>query len=153
MTLEVGDVAPDFELLSDEGKATKLSDYRGQRVVLFFYPKAGTSGCTTQACGFRDNFPVIEAAEATVLGVSPDAVEQLSRWHAKEELPYNLLSDPDHAVADAYGVWGEKKMYGKSYEGIIRSHFIVGADGRLEDVQIKVSPQDSINRALQQLGS
>jgi peroxiredoxin Q/BCP len=153
MTLEVGDVAPDFELLSDEGKATKLSDYRGQRVVLFFYPKAGTSGCTTQACGFRDNFPVIEAAEATVLGVSPDAVEQLSRWRAKEELPYNLLSDPDHAVADAYGVWGEKKMYGKSYEGIIRSHFIVGADGRLEDVQIKVSPQDSINRALQQLGS
>ena len=153
MSLEVGDVAPDFELLSDEGKSAKLSDYRGQRVVLFFYPKAGTSGCTTQACGFRDNFPVIEAAGATVLGLSPDTVEQLSRWRAQEELPYNLLSDPDHAVADAYGVWGEKKMYGKSYDGIIRSHFIVGGDGRLEDVQYKVSPQDSINRALQQLGS
>lgn len=150
MTLQVGDMAPDFELLSDEGQPVKLSDYLGRRVVLFFYPKAGTSGCTTQACGFRDNFPVIEAADATVLGVSPDAVKKLSTWRAAENLPYNLLSDPDHEVAELYGAWGEKQMYGKTYEGVIRSHFIIGADGRLEDVQIKVSPQDSINLALKQ---
>ncbi len=153
MTLKVGDVAPDFELLSDTGQPVKLTDYRGHRVVLFFYPKAATPGCTTQACGFRDNFPVIEAADATVLGVSPDSVAKLSKWRAAENLPYNLLSDPDHEVAEAYGAWGEKQNYGKTYMGVIRSHFIIGADGRLEDVQRKVSPQDSIDRALQQLAA
>jgi peroxiredoxin Q/BCP len=122
MMLEVGDVAPEFELLSDDGTSIKLSDLRGKRVVLFFYPKADTPGCTTQACGFRDNFPTIEAAGATVLGISPDSPEALAKWRAKMGFPYPLLSDPDHAVADAYAVWGEKKMYGKSYEGIIRSH-------------------------------
>lgn len=149
--LNVGDTAPDFELTADTGEPVKLSDYRGQRVVLFFYPKAGTSGCTTQACGFRDNYPVIEAANATVLGVSPDPVNKLAKWRAKENLPYDLLSDPDHEVADQYGAWGEKKMYGKTYEGIIRSHFIIDAEGKIEDVQYKVSPKDSISKALKQL--
>lgn len=152
MVLQNGDIAPDFELQSDEGNKVKLSDLRGHRVVLFFYPKADTPGCTTQACGFRDNFPVIDAAGAIVLGISPDPVDRLAKWRAKEGLPYNLLSDTDHAVADAYGVWGEKKNYGRVYEGIIRSHFIISADGRLEDVQYKVSPQMSVEKALQQLG-
>ena len=153
MTLEVGQMAPDFELLSDEGSPLRLSDLRGERILLFFYPKADTPGCTTQACGFRDNFPVIEASGTTVLGVSPDSVADLSRWRAKENLQYNLLSDPDHTVADQYGVWGEKNMYGNTYMGVIRSHFIIGADGRLEDVQYKISPQNSIDKALRQLAS
>jgi thioredoxin-dependent peroxiredoxin len=150
--LKIGDMAPDFELTTDEGNPVQLSQFRGQRVVLFFYPKAGTSGCTTQACGFRDSFPQIEAANATVLGVSPDPVAALAKWRAQEALPYNLVSDPDHTAAEAYGVWGEKKMYGRTYEGIIRSHFIIDADGKLEDVQYKVSPQQSIEQALKQLG-
>jgi peroxiredoxin Q/BCP len=151
MVLQNGDIAPDFELQSDEGNKVKLSNLRGQRVVIFFYPKADTPGCIKQACGFRDNFPLIEAAGAVVLGISPDPVDRLAKWRAKEGLPYNLLSDTDHAVADAYGVWGEKKNYGRVYEGIIRSHFIISAEGRLEDVQYKVSPQKSVEKALKQL--
>ena len=146
--LNVGDAAPDFELLNSEEEAIRLSDYRGKRVILFFYPKAGTSGCTTQACGFRDNYPQIEAAEGTVVGVSPDQPVALAKWKAKKELPFTLLSDPDHQVAELYGVWGEKKMYGKTYMGIIRSHFVIDADGNLEDVQYKVSPKNSISRGL-----
>jgi peroxiredoxin Q/BCP len=151
MALQIGDKAPEFALQSDENETVKLSDFRGQRVLIFFYPKADTPGCTTQACGFRDNFPLFEDAGAVVLGISPDPVERLAKWRAKERLPYNLLSDMDHAVADAYGVWGEKKMYGRSYEGIIRSHFVIDAAGLLEDVQYKVSPKKSIERALKQL--
>ena len=146
--LNIGDVAPDFQLLNAEGDSEKLSDYRGQRVILFFYPKAGTSGCTTQACGFRDNFPKFEAGNATVIGVSPDEPVALAKWKAKEKLPYTLLSDPEHAVAEQYGVWGEKKMYGNSYMGIIRSHFVIDPQGIVEDVQFKVSPKNSISRAL-----
>lgn len=153
MKLEIGDDAPDFELESDEGNLVKLSDFRGQRVLIFFYPKANTSGCTKQACGFRDNFPQITSAGAAVFGISPDSVAKLSDWRSKENFPYNLLSDPGHAVADLYGVWGEKKMYGKSYEGIIRSHFVIDANGRLEDVRYKVSPQKSIDLGVRQLTS
>jgi peroxiredoxin Q/BCP len=146
--LNVNDAAPDFELLDSEGKPVKLSDLRGRRLVLFFYPKAGTSGCTVQACGLRDNFPKIEAGNATVVGVSPDQPAALAKWKAEENLPYPLLSDPDHQVAEAYGVWGEKNMYGRSYMGIIRSHFIIDAEGNIEDVQFKVSPKNSISRAV-----
>ena len=149
--LNIGDKAPEFELLNDEEISVKLSDFLGQRVVLFFYPKAGTSGCTTQACGFRDNYPQIEAADATVIGVSPDKPSALAKWKAKESLPFSLLSDPDHEVAEAYGVWGEKKMYGKSYLGILRSHFVIDDQGLIEDVQFKVSPTDSISRAMAKL--
>jgi peroxiredoxin Q/BCP len=151
MVLQNGELAPAFELQADDGNKVKLVDLRGQRVIIFFYPKADTPGCTKQACGFRDNFPVIEAAGAIVLGISPDSVDRLAKWRAKEGLPYHLLSDADHAVADAYGVWGEKKMYGRAYQGIIRSHFIIDAEGRLEDVQYKVSPQKSVEKALKQL--
>ena len=145
---QIGDTAPDFELLNDEGQPTKLSALRGRRVVLFFYPKADTPGCTTQACGLRDNFPLFQEHNATVLGVSPDSVADLAKWRTKQNLPYNLLSDPEHSTAEAYGVWGEKSMYGKTYFGIIRSHFVIAADGTFEDVQVKVSPQDSIARAV-----
>ena len=151
--LEVGASAPDFELLNSKEEPVKLSDFRGQRVVLFFYPKAGTSGCTTQACGFRDNFPMVEEANATVIGVSPDKPSALAKWKAEENLPYTLLSDPGHEIAEVFGVWGEKKMYGRAYMGIIRSHFVIDAEGNLEDVQVKVSPKNSVNRALATLAA
>ena len=149
---DVGDIAPEFELLNSKEEPVKLSDHEGKRVILFFYPKAGTSGCTTQACGLRDNFPKIESANATVVGVSPDEPDALAKWIDKENLPYTLLSDPDHAVADLYGVWGEKSMYGRKYMGIIRSHFVIDAEGKFEDIQFKVSPKNSIARALSVLG-
>jgi peroxiredoxin Q/BCP len=150
--LTVGDLAPDFELLSDENKRVKLSDYRGQRVIIFFYPKADTSGCRTQATGFRDNFPAFEAANATVIGISPDQVAPLTKWQAEEQFGYRLLSDPDHAVAEAYSVWGEKKMYGRAYMGILRSHFVIDTEGRIEDAQYKVSPKKSVERAVKFVG-
>jgi peroxiredoxin Q/BCP len=146
--LNIGDKAPEFELLDSESNPVKLSDFLGKRVIVFFYPKADTPGCTTQACGFRDNFPQIEAAGATVLGISPDQPEKLAKWITKINLPYTLLSDPDHEVSEAYGVWGEKSMYGKTYLGIIRSHFVIGENGLIEDVQFKVSPKNSISRGV-----
>lgn len=146
--LNPGDLAPKFELLSDEGQPVKLSDYRGRRVVLFFFPKADTPGCTTQACGFRDEFPRIEIANATVLGLSPDQPKALARWKARRQLPYTLLSDPDHQVAEAYGAWGEKKLYGRAYMGILRGHAVIGPDGRIEDIQLRVSPTDSVQLAV-----
>ncbi len=149
--LTIGDMAPDFELLSAENEPVKLSDFRGQKVVLFFYPKADTPGCTIQACGFRDNYNIFQARNAIVLGLSPDKPKALAKWKAAQNFPYPLLSDPDHAVAEAYGVWGEKKMYGRTYEGIIRSHFLIDEEGKLADVQFQVSPQESVERALQAL--
>lgn len=146
--LEKGDLAPDFELTSGEGESISLSDFRGKRVILFFYPKAATPGCTKQACGFRDNWPQIEAAGATVIGVSPDEPDALARWKEEENLPYTLLSDTDHEVAEAYGVWGKKKMFGREYMGIIRSHFFIDEEGRLEDVQVNVKPEQSVDRAV-----
>ena len=147
----VGEKAPDFELPNQDGEMVKLSDLQGKRVVLFAYPKAGTSGCTTQACGFRDNYPKIEVGDAIVLGISPDEPKALKKWQEKEALPYDLLSDPEHKVLDAWGAWGEKSMYGKKFMGVIRSHWIIGADGTIEDEQIKISPKKSIEQALKAL--
>jgi peroxiredoxin Q/BCP len=146
--LQIGDPAPDFELLSDENQPIRLSDLRGRRVVLFFFPRADTPGCTAQACGFRDRMPVIETGNATVLGLSPDLPAALAKWRAKEKLPYNLLSDPDHEVADAFGAWGEKSMYGKTYEGILRGHAIIGVDGRVEDLRVRIKPDESVQAAV-----
>ncbi|MBP6787198.1 MAG: thioredoxin-dependent thiol peroxidase [Candidatus Promineofilum sp.] len=146
--LQIGDPAPDFELLSDENQPIRLSDLRGRRVVLFFFPRADTPGCTAQACGFRDRMPVIETGNATVLGLSPDLPAALAKWRAKEKLPYNLLSDPDHAIADAFGAWGEKSMYGKTYEGILRGHAIIGVDGRVEDLRVRIKPDESVQAAV-----
>ena len=144
----IGDIAPDFELKNQHGAAVKLSDYRGKKVLLFAYPKAGTSGCTVQACGFRDNFAQIETADAVVLGLSPDEPAALAKWIEKENLGYDLLSDPAHEVLDAWGAWGEKSMYGRKYMGVTRSHWIIGEDGAVLDAQVKVSPKKSIEKAL-----
>jgi peroxiredoxin Q/BCP len=149
--LQVGDLAPDFSLTSDTGATVRLSDLRGKRVVLYFYPKDDTSGCTTQACGFRDAYPVIEEKNAVVLGVSPDGVKSHQKFKTKYNLPFTLLVDEEHHVAEAYGVWQQKSMYGKTYMGIVRSHFVIDEQGRLADVQVKVSPTDSVEKALQAL--
>jgi peroxiredoxin Q/BCP len=149
--LKVGDEAPDFEALTDTGQTVRLSDYRGRRVVLYFYPKDDTPGCTTQACGFRDSYPQIEARDAVVLGVSPDGQASHQKFKTKHDLPFTLLVDEDHAIAELYGVWGEKSMHGKSYMGVVRSHFVIDAQGRLEDVQVKVSPDKSVELALKVL--
>ena len=144
----VGNVAPDFELLNQNGAPVKLSDFRGKKVLLFAYPKAGTSGCTVQACGFRDNFAQIETADAVVLGLSPDEPAALAKWIDKENLGYDLLSDPEHKVLEAWSAWGERSMYGKKYMGVIRSHWIIGEDGTVLDEQLKISPKKSIEKAL-----
>ena len=151
--LKVGDTAPDFEALSDSGKKIKLSDFRGQRVVLYFYPKDSTPGCTTQACGFRDSYPTVEKRKGVVLGVSPDSVASHQKFKSKQSLPFPLVVDEDHKIADAYGVWGEKSMYGKKYMGIIRSHFVIDEKGKILDAQVKVSPTDSVKLALEKLGA
>jgi len=143
-----GDTAPDFELLNQDGKTVKLSDYRGKKVIMFAYPKAGTSGCTTQACGFRDEFPKIEAGNAVVLGLSPDEPKDLAKWKKAENLPYDLLSDPDHVVLEQWGAWGEKVNYGRSYMGVIRSHWVIDEHGVILDEEIKISPTDSVAKAV-----
>jgi peroxiredoxin Q/BCP len=151
--LKVGDTAPDFEALSDSGKTIKLSDFRGKRVVLYFYPKDSTPGCTTQACGFRDSYPTVEKRKGVVLGVSPDSVASHQKFKTNQKLPFPLVVDQDHAIAEAYGVWGEKSMYGKKYMGIIRSHFVIDEKGKIRDAQVKVSPADSVKLALEKLGA
>jgi thioredoxin-dependent peroxiredoxin len=138
--VEEGDAAPDFELESDAGEKVKLSSLRGRQVVVYFYPKDDTPGCTTQACGIRDVYGEFERAGAVVLGVSPDKVDSHVKFRAKYDLPFTLLADPDHAVAEQYGVWGEKKNYGKTYMGIIRSTFVIDAEGKLKKVMRNVKP-------------
>ena len=144
----VGSVAPDFTLPADDGSVVRLSDLRGRRVVLYFYPKDDTPGCTTQACGFRDNYVEISEKDAVVFGISPDGVNSHVKFRTKFDLPFRLLSDEDHKVAELYGVWGEKNNYGKKYFGIIRSHFVVDAEGKIADVQYGVSAEDSVANAL-----
>ncbi|NDJ54308.1 MAG: peroxiredoxin, partial [Chloroflexi bacterium] len=120
----------------------------GKRVILYFYPKDDTPGCTTQACGFRDNYPVIEEKNAVVLGVSPDGVASHQKFKTKHDLPFTLIVDEDHTIAEAYGVWGEKKMFGNTYMGVIRSHFVIDEEGKIADAQVKVSPAKSVEKAL-----
>jgi thioredoxin-dependent peroxiredoxin len=143
-----GDVAPDFELESDAGETVKLSSLRGKPVVLYFYPADDTPGCTTQACGIRDAYGEFERAGAVVLGVSPDDADSHVRFKDKYELPFTLLADPDHAVAEAYGAWGEKKNYGKTYMGIIRSTFVIDGDGSLKKVMRNVKPDTHADKVL-----
>lgn len=142
--LKVGEIAPEFALPNQDGQIIRLSDLRGQRVLLFAYPKAGTSGCTKQACGFRDAYPQFEDASVVVLGISPDAPEALKRWREKEGLPYDLLSDPEHETLEAWGAWGERSMYGRKYMGVIRSHWLIDEEGRIAAVEESVSPAKSV---------
>jgi len=138
--IEAGDEAPDFELPDQDGRPVKLSDLRGEPVVVYFYPKADTPGCTTQACGVRDHRADYDSAGAVVLGISPDPVAKVKKFHDKRDLNFALLADEDHAVAEAYGVWVQKSMYGKTYWGVQRSTFIMDADGKIAAVLHKVKP-------------
>ncbi|HZP80988.1 MAG TPA: thioredoxin-dependent thiol peroxidase [Chthonomonadaceae bacterium] len=132
--LNVGDIAPDFELQNQQGETVRLSALRGKTVVLYFYPKADTPGCTKESCAFRDARTQFDAADAVILGISPDTVSSQLAFAEKYGLPFSLLADPDHQVADAYGVWGEKTNYGKTYMGIIRSTFVIDPEGRLSHI-------------------
>jgi peroxiredoxin Q/BCP len=138
--LQEGTIAPDFTLEASGGAVT-LSDYRRQTVVLYFYPKDDTPCCTTEACNFRDDYSEIIAAGAVVLGISPDSVRSHDKFKLKYELPFPLLSDPDHEVAELYGAWGEKKMYGRTYMGIIRSTYVIDDEGFIVKVFPKVRPK------------
>jgi thioredoxin-dependent peroxiredoxin len=153
MTLNVGDTAPDFTLPNQNGDPVKLSDLRGKTTVLFFYPKADTPGCTTQACGVRDHKADYAKLGATVLGISPDPVRPIAKFAAKFDLGFPLLSDDDHAVADAYGVWAEKSMYGRKYFGNERTTFVIGPDGKITHVFRKVKPVEHDAKVLAALAS
>jgi peroxiredoxin Q/BCP len=135
-----GTPAPDFELTSDSGERVRLSDLRGKPVVLYFYPKDDTPGCTTEACEFRDAYDVFRDRGAEVLGVSPDDAASHVKFKTKYELPFTLLADPDHEVADKYGVWGERKFAGKTYMGINRSTFIIDSDGKVAKAMVGIKP-------------
>jgi peroxiredoxin Q/BCP len=137
-----GDTAPDFELPDQTGRRVKLSDYRGKTVVLYFYPKADTPGCTTQACGVRDRRADYERADAVVLGVSPDPVKPIAKFDEKYGLGFPLLSDEDHSVSEAYGVWVEKSRYGRTYMGNERTTFLIGPDGTVREVFRNVKPAE-----------
>jgi peroxiredoxin Q/BCP len=150
--LQVGNKAPDFTLTADDGGKVSLSDFRGRKVVLYFYPKAGTPGCTKQACAIRDAYPNIEAQDVVVIGISPDLPPALVKFRQKHDLPFLLLSDPDHRVAEAYGAWGEKRSFGKTSMGIIRSHFGVDEESRLMEAKLKVKPLTTADLALRLVG-
>ena len=147
-----GDPAPEFTLTSDAGESVSLSDFRGKPVVLYFYPKDDTPGCTTQACGIRDAYGQFERAGAVVLGVSPDSVSRHVGFREKYGLPFTLLADTEHEVAERYGVWGEKKYMGREYMGIDRSTFVIAADGTVAKVMRGVKPATHADDVLAALG-
>lgn len=147
--LEVGSLAPDFSLPDENGKMHKLSDYRGQKVILYFYPKDNTAGCTKQACGFKDRYPLIQEKGAVVLGISKDSARAHKNFKTKYDLPFTLLSDPEHQVIEMYDVWKEKKNYGRVYMGIVRSTYLIDEKGiivkALEKVKPDQNPQDMVD--------
>jgi peroxiredoxin Q/BCP len=149
--LNVGDKAPEFTLTADDGRQVSLSDYRGEKVVIYFYPAADTPGCTKQACAVRDVYGTIKAQDAVVIGISPDMPPALARFREKYDLPFVLLSDPDHKVAEAYGAWGDKERNGKIYQGILRSHFGVDEEGALVELELQVQPLTTADLALRLL--
>ena len=149
--LAPGDEAPDFTLPDADGQQVSLSSYRGQQVIVYFYPAAMTPGCTKEACDFRDRQPDLAGAGTAVLGISPDKPEKLARFRDKEQLTFPLLSDPDHAVEQAYGAYGEKMMYGKKSVGVIRSTFVIDADGKVTSAQYGVKATGHVERLLRDL--
>lgn len=150
--LTAGDTAPAFSLQDANGKTVSLADYAGQQVIVYFYPKAMTPGCTTQACDFRDRLERFTADGYAVLGISPDPVDKLEKFTEQEDLNFPMLSDEDHAVAEAYGAWGEKKNYGRVYEGLIRSTIVVDEDGKVAVAQYNVRAKGHVDKLRRDLG-
>ena len=151
VTLQSGDPAPEFALLDQSGSTVRLKDFRGRTLLVYFYPKADTPGCTTQSCAVRDAREDFSGLNLAVVGISVSGVRDQDAFDKKFGLGFPLLSDPDHAVAEAWGTWGEKSLYGKKYKGVIRSSFLVDEEGRIVDAWYKVSPKDTVPRALKAL--
>ena len=152
VTLQPGDEAPAFALLDQHGETVRLGSFRGRKVLVYFYPEADTPGCTTQSCSLRDHRQDLGSLDVEVIGISPDEPDKQLAFDRKYSLGFPLLSDVDHAVADAWGAWGPKKRYGREYEGIIRSSFLVDEDGRIERAWYKVKPEATVPNALEALG-
>ncbi len=151
MAIHEGNLAPEFTLQDESGSPRRLSDYRGRPVVLYFYPKDDTPGCTTEACNFRDDYSVYEQAGVTILGVSPDTVGKHTKFKAKYHLPFTLLADTDHKVCELYGVWGQKKKMGREYMGVLRTTFLVDSDGVITKVFENVKPAEHSEEVLEAL--
>lgn len=151
MPISHGIPAPDFELMDDAGTLRRLSDYRGQKVLLYFYPKDDTPGCTTEACNFRDDYSAYMDANVVILGVSPDSVKSHSKFKTKHDLPFPLLADPTHAVCELYGVWGRKKFMGREYDGVFRTTFYIDPKGNIARVFENVKPAGHSAEVLQAL--
>jgi len=152
MPIPAGIPAPDFELLDDTNSLRKLSDYRGRNIVLYFYPKDDTPGCTREACNFRDDYSAYEKAGVVILGVSPDSVESHVKFKKKFQLQFPLLADDRHAICDLYGVWGTKKFMGKEYEGVLRTTFLIDTEGKIKRVFENVRPAEHSLKLLTDLG-
>ena len=150
MTLEINKSAPEFELSDQDGDLHKLSDYRGKRLVLYFYPKDDTPGCTAEACSFRDNYSVFKQNDIVILGVSADSAESHAKFQEKYQLPFPLLSDPDHKVSEMYGVWGLKKYRGREYYGINRTTFLIDEEGNLVKIYKKVKPAEHAQEIMEE---
>ena len=150
--LKPGDKAPNILLLDQDNTPVKVSSFKGHKVLVYFYPRADTPGCTTQACSLRDSREAIDTGGATVIGISPDKPAAQAKFDTKYGLGFPLLSDPDHAVTDAYGAWGERSMYGKKYMGIIRSAFVIDEQGAIVEPFYKISPKDTVPKALAAMG-
>lgn len=151
MPIPAGNQAPEFTLLDEFEKEVRLSDYRGKTVLLYFYPKDDTPGCTKEACNFRDDYSDYDRAGVTILGISPDSSKSHAKFKSKYELPFTLLADPDHQIADAYGVWGRKKFSGREYDGILRTTFLIGPDSRILRVFENVKPPEHSAQILAEL--
>ena len=147
-----GKLAPDFELLDDHGVNRHLSDFRGKNVILYFYPKDDTSGCTTEACNFRDSYEKYQSSGTVILGVSPDSVKSHVSFKEKYQLPFSLLADNEHKVCELYGTWGKKKKLGREYDGVFRTTFLIGPDGVIQKVFENVKPTDHSTEVLTALG-
>ena len=153
MPISAGGPAPEFTLPDETGRMHSLSDYRGKSVVLYFYPKDDTPGCTKEACGFRDDYSAFEEAGVVILGVSPDDSKSHAKFKAKYELPFTLLADPEHEVLESYGAWGLKKSFGREYEGVLRTTFLIDGDGQILKVFKKVKPAEHSTEILSVLES
>lgn len=150
--LQEGQAAPPFKAKNQDGKEIKLSDFKGKKVILYFYPKDNTPGCTAEACNLRDNYDALLEKGFEVIGVSPDNEKSHTNFISKYSLPFNLIADTDKEILKAYGAWGEKKMYGKSYEGVLRTTYVINEDGNIEKVIEKVKTKDHASQVLESLG-